>query len=388
MAVRQFLASIDLGGGELLNARLQVLATAPTGPPVGLIYFDSTLLTARQWNGTDWAALDVRRVADGTIALSKLAVDVLARANHTGTQTASTISDFSAAVTAHRLDQLAAPTAAVSFNGQRVTNVATPTANTDAVNKAYADALSSGRDWKDSVRVASVANHATLGTTTTVDGVLLTTGDRVLLRAQTAAAENGIYTFNGTGLVRAADADENAEVSGGLTVPVEEGTYADSRFILTNVTGTVTLGTTALTFTQDAGETIQGGAGLTKTGNTLDVVAAATAGNPLLINADSIDLGTVPVARGGTGATTVEGARTALAATTKYVQTITGNGTTTAFTVPHGLGTPDVDVSLYTAAGRQVEAQVDVAQTSPFAATITTDVAIPNTVSYRVVVVG
>jgi hypothetical protein len=77
--------------------------------------------------------------ASAAIALSKLATDPLARANHTGTQTASTISDFNTAVRTNRLDQMAAPTASVSLNSQKITSLATPTDNTDASTKAYVD---------------------------------------------------------------------------------------------------------------------------------------------------------------------------------------------------------------------------------------------------------
>jgi hypothetical protein len=73
------------------------------------------------------------------IALSKLATDPLARANHTGTQTASTVSDFDTQVRTSRLDQMAAPTAAVSVNSQKITNLDTPTASADAANKGYVD---------------------------------------------------------------------------------------------------------------------------------------------------------------------------------------------------------------------------------------------------------
>ena len=74
------------------------------------------------------------------IALSKLATDPLARANHTGTQTASTISDFNTQVRTNRLDQMTAPTTSVSMNSQKLTSLATPTTGTDAANKSYVDA--------------------------------------------------------------------------------------------------------------------------------------------------------------------------------------------------------------------------------------------------------
>jgi hypothetical protein len=75
--------------------------------------------------------------AAAAIALSKLATDPLARANHTGTQTASTISDFDTQVRTSRLDQMAAPTADVSANSQKITNLANPTNNGDAVSLGY-----------------------------------------------------------------------------------------------------------------------------------------------------------------------------------------------------------------------------------------------------------
>ena len=77
--------------------------------------------------------------ASAAIALSKLATDPLARANHTGTQTASTISDFDTQVRTSRLDQMAAPTGSVSLNSQKITNLATPTDSGDASTKGYID---------------------------------------------------------------------------------------------------------------------------------------------------------------------------------------------------------------------------------------------------------
>jgi hypothetical protein len=78
-------------------------------------------------------------IADATITAAKMVTDPYARANHTGTQTASTISDFDTQVRTSRLDQMAAPTGSVSVNSQKITNLATPTANTDASTKLYVD---------------------------------------------------------------------------------------------------------------------------------------------------------------------------------------------------------------------------------------------------------
>ena len=78
-------------------------------------------------------------IADGTITAAKMVSDPYARANHTGTQAASTISDFNTVVRTNRLDQMAAPTADVSVNSNKITSLATPVSGTDAANKTYVD---------------------------------------------------------------------------------------------------------------------------------------------------------------------------------------------------------------------------------------------------------
>ena len=96
-------------------------------------------------NATITAAIGTNTIVDAdinasaAIALSKLASDPLARANHTGTQLAATVSDFDTQVRTSRLNQMAAPTAAVSVNSQKITNLDTPTSSADAANKGYVD---------------------------------------------------------------------------------------------------------------------------------------------------------------------------------------------------------------------------------------------------------
>lgn len=180
----------------------------------------------------------------------------------------------------------------VSLGNNRITSLADPSASNDAATKAYVDGLIQGFDWKQSVRAAST----TAGTLSTsfaagqsVDGVVLVTGDRLLIKDQATGSENGIYTVNATGApTRATDADASADVTAGLTVFISEGTtQGNSAWSVTN-DAAITLGTTAIVFTQVAGGSLYvAGAGLALSGSTFNVVAADTS---LTVNADSLQV--------------------------------------------------------------------------------------------------
>lgn len=203
----------------------------------------------------------------------------------------SNINDFHTAVRTNRLDQMSAPTSSVSMNSQLLTNVLDPVNPQDAATKAYVDAARSGLDVKQSVRVATTAD-ITLSGTQSIDGVSVLSGDRVLVKNQNAASQNGIYVVAAGSWSRATDADSDVEVTAGMFTFVAEGTTnADSGWVLTT-NDTITLGTTALAFAQFSGAgQIVAGNGLTKTGNTLDVGTAST--DRIVVNADNIDLATV-----------------------------------------------------------------------------------------------
>lgn len=162
----------------------------------------------------------------------------------------------------------------INASTSRITGVVDPTGAQDAATKAYVDAVKVGLDFKDSVRVASTGNLTISGPGAAIDGVSLTSGDRVLLKNQTTGSQNGIYSWNGAAstMTRATDADSNAEVTSGLFVFVEEGTAnSDNGYVLTT-DGSITVGSTALTFTQfsGAGQIVAGDA-MSKSGNTLNV---------------------------------------------------------------------------------------------------------------------
>lgn len=168
---------------------------------------------------------------------------------------------------------------------------ADPSSDLHAATKQYVDAVASGLDLKDSVRAATTAS-ITLSGNQTIDGVAVIAGDRVLVKNQFAGTQNGIYDVAAGAWSRSSDANSNAEVTPGMFTFVEEGTAnADSGWVLTN-NGSITVGTTDLSFAQFSGAgQITAGDGLTKSGNTLNVVTASTA--RIVVNADSIDLATV-----------------------------------------------------------------------------------------------
>ncbi len=214
-------------------------------------------------------------------------------------------------------------------NNKRIQDVADPTVATDAANKQYVDNVANGRDWKESVRAASTANvtiASALTNGSSMDGVTLATGDRVLLKNQSAGAENGIYVVVASGAAsRAGDADTATKLNAGATTSVEEGTVnGDKRFVLTT-NAPIVLGTTALVFTVDAsgGSTYVAGSGLAESpAGTFNVGS----GNGISVAADAISVDTAVVVR-------------------KYAANCVA--TTNPQTFTHSLGTDDVQVEVW-----------------------------------------
>ena len=184
----------------------------------------------------------------------------------------------------------------VDVNSSRITNVTDPSGSQDAATKAYVDSVANGLDVKASAKYASTANIAGTysngaGTITagsngalSIDGATPTAGDRILLKDQTTATQNGLYTVTTVGsgsaayvLTRTPDADAASEITGGAFVFVEAGTAnADNGYVFTH-NGTPTLGTTNITVEQFSGAgQISAGAALTKSGNTLNVAVDDT----------------------------------------------------------------------------------------------------------------
>lgn len=216
---------------------------------------------------------------------------------------------------------------AIAMGSNKITGLGTPTADQDAATKAYVDGVAQGLDVKASCRAATTAN-ITLSGTQTIDGVAVIAGDRVLVKNQASAAENGIYVAAVSTWSRAADANTWDELVGAFTF-IEDGTTNDNTGWVCAVSPGGTLGVTAVTFEQfsGAGQVIAG-TGMTKTGNTLNVNTASS--SRIVVGADEIDLATTGVTAGTFRSVSVDQWGRVTAGTNPT--TLAGYGITDAYT--------------------------------------------------------
>lgn len=426
MSAKKILTPYNFTQNEIQNAVAQVLGAAPGTPVPGQFYYDSTTGSITWRNASAWITPLARANHTGTQAWSTLTATpttlagygisdaaplshvgsggashadvvaagasgfmsgadktklngiataatanssdavLLARANHTGTQAAATISDFATTAQGYRLDQFAAPIASVNANSQKITNLLTPVLGTDAANKQYVDDSVAGLSWKNEVRLASTANGAlasAFANGSTVDAVVLATGDRLLLKDQTTQSENGIYVVQAAGApVRATDADTANEING-AAVFVTNGTANGGLRYVCNTTGTIIVGTTAITFV------VFGGG------------SSYTAGNGLLLTTNSFSV----VADTGIVVTGV-GVKIDVAVVARKVTGTIGNGALTSIAFTHSLANQWVQVQVFEVATlAMVECDVVLTDTN----NVTLNFAVAPTASqYRVVVVG
>lgn len=285
------------------------------------------------------------------------------------------------------------------MGNQRIQAVADPQAETDAVNLQAARRLVQGvTSRKEAVRVASTTNITIASPGATIDGVTLTTGDRVLLKDQTTGSQNGIYDFNGSAveMTRSVDADTDAELKPGTQVFVSEGTVNGNSTWQLTTDAPIIVGTTTLVWAQTGiGTTYSAGNGLSLTTGTFAVVAApsgglsvsasgvaiasGTAGNGLTISSGVLNVGA------GTGVSVAADTVSVDTAVVvrKFASSI-GNGSATSIAVAHNLGTRDITYAVYDSATYEF---VDVDGTATDTNTLTlTFGSAPASNAYRVVV--
>jgi hypothetical protein len=314
-------------------------------------------------------------------------------ANGTGTSVARNDHTHGTPVhdnTAHsaiNLNALATPTADLNLNNYKITNLATPTLSTDAATKAYVDGVAEGLHIHAASYAATTANlNATYSNGTagvgatltnaganaafTTDGVSPSINARILVRLQTAQAQNGIYVLSTVGdgstpwvLTRATDFDTAAEMSGGDFTFVDAGsTLANTGWVSVDEVNTV--GTDPVVFQQFSGAgTYTASDGVLLTGTNFTGVVVASGG--LSVGATGFQLDTTIAVR-------------------KYAANV-GDGSATTYTVSHNLGTKDVIVSVYDNSSPYAEVVCDVQHTSTTAITLLFSVA-PTSNQYRVVV--
>lgn len=223
-----------------------------------------------------------------------------------------------------------------------ITGLSAPTSDSEAANKAYVDTVAQGLDAKASCRAATTGN-ITLSGTQTIDGVALVANNRVLVKDQSTASQNGIYVVSAGSWSRAADANTWDELIKAFTF-IEEGTDGANNGYVCTITAGGTLGSTAVNFVQFSGAgPVNAGTGMTKVGNTLNVNTASSA--RIVAGADEIDLATTGVTAGtyksltvdqwgrvtaGTNPTTLSGYGITDTYTSTYIDTLFGTTATAA----------------------------------------------------------
>jgi len=376
------LSPLDLNQNEIRNVRSQNLASDPGSPVSGQFWYNSTTNRLKVF---DTAARILAAQSDA-------------------------------------LSVFAAAAANVNLGGFLINNLGTPVAATDAATKAYVDNVALGLDVKTSVRAATTVAGtlaSSFANNSVIDGITLATGDRILIKNQAAGAENGIYVVAVSGApARSADCNTSSNYVSGAFVFVETGTVNAGSAWVVATQGSITPGTTSVSWVQFAGgTTYSAGSGLTLTGTTFSVNVSgstieisgnnvrvksnANTGQPLLSGGTGVEAaygalnlaggatavtGTLPIGNGGTGGATAAAARTALGATTKFAASV-GDGSTTSIVVTHNLGTQDVSVTVYANASPFQEVQVEIQNTSTNTITLVFATA-PASNAYRVVVIG
>ena len=347
------LSTQDFALIPLINLRVENLASDPSPGNAGRVFLNTTTSLVKWDNGS-------------------AIIDPLNRANHSGTQLASTISNLTTTVQAIPLSSFAAPSANIAMAGNTLTGLPTPTAAGQAAEFSWVigqvQSAAAGISSKPPVAAVATTNISLSGTQT-IDGVALVAGQRVLVTGQTTASQNGVYVVSSGAWSRAQGVEGTTyEIDLGATWLVTGGTsYAGTQFRLAT-TGTITLGTTSLSivqFSTTGGYTA--GNGLSLVGGQFSVQLQSNSG--LVVSGAGVAIDTTVVAK-------------------KQSTTITGDGSTTTFAVTHALpGGLDVMVNVYEiSSGSTVD--VDTTRTSTTNVNVVFASAPAASKTYRVVLMG
>ena len=353
---QKFLTNLDLNQNQLINATFEKLATDPTTSNFeGRLIYNSTTDTIKVYTGSAFVSLPHTIVSGGGAGIAEALS--ISESNGTVTLTLNVADTDSAGLLPAAMWQMltdatsdATASKLVKRDGNGNAKVATPTDAAHIATKGYVDAARQGLDVKQSVRVATTAAiniSSDLIDGDTIDGVTLVTGDRVLVKNQGTATENGIYVAVASGAAsRSSDANGTAdtgELKPGTFTFVEEGTVNSDKGFVVSTNAPITVGSTAIAWTQFSGAgSFTAGDGISQDGNTINVNVTA---NRTAITADAIDIASTYV--GQTSITTLGTITTGTWDATTVAVTAGGTGVE-SFTdngVVYGNGTGALDVT-------------------------------------------
>lgn len=180
----------------------------------------------------------------------------------------------------------------VSMGGHYITNLLDPVNAQDAATKAYVQSLINGLAWKTLVRVATTVAGTLLTSFEngdTIDGVVLATGDRILIKDQAVQTENGIYTVNASGApTRSTDADSGVELVG-AAVAVQSGTANTGKGYVQTTPSPITIGASNIVWAQFLNTTYTNGVGLNLTGTTFSLANTAVSAGSYTFSNFTVD---------------------------------------------------------------------------------------------------